>query len=95
MITDRGDRLSADSVRARTSGSAKLAAVSAMVEPISLLVAVRDGVVRIEGVVERRSEADILTHLVRGLDGVVDVDNAVSYRWNDRNVALSRELHIA
>jgi hypothetical protein len=30
-----------------------------------------------------------------GLDGVVDVDNAVSYRWNDRNVALSRELHIA
>jgi hypothetical protein len=46
-------------------------------------------------VVDRLSDADILTHLVRGLDGVVDVDSTVNYRWNDRDLALSRELHVS
>jgi len=65
-----------------------------MIDPAGLKVEVHGGVVRIEGTVDLRSDADILAHLVRGLDGVVDVDSAVTYRLNDRDVALSRELHI-
>lgn len=42
---------------------------------------------------DRRTDAEILVHMVRGLDGVVEVDSAVDYRWDDRDVALSRELH--
>jgi predicted transcriptional regulator len=65
-----------------------------MIDPAGLTVEVHGGVVRIEGTVDLRSDADILAHLVRGLDGVVDVDSAVKYRLNDRDVALSRELHL-
>jgi CBS domain-containing protein len=63
-----------------------------MIDPSGLEVEVHGGVVRIEGTVDLRSDADILAHLVRGLDGVVDVDSAVKYGLDDRDVALSREL---
>jgi CBS domain-containing protein len=66
-----------------------------MIVPAGIRVEVHGGVVRLEGVVDRRSDADILTHLVSGLDGVVDVDSTVNYRWNDRDLALSRELHVS
>jgi CBS-domain-containing membrane protein len=66
-----------------------------MIDPAGIRVEVHGGVVRLEGIVDRRSDADILTHLVRGLDGVVDVDSTVNYRWNDRDPALSRELHVS
>jgi CBS-domain-containing membrane protein len=65
------------------------------IDPAAVTVEVQDGVVRLGGVVDLRSDADILTHLVRGLDGVVDVDSSVHYRWNDRSPALSRELHVS
>ncbi len=63
------------------------------VDPAGIRVEVHGGVVRLEGTVDRRSDAEVLGHLVRGLDGVVEVDSAVGYRWDDRDVALSRELH--
>jgi CBS domain-containing protein len=66
-----------------------------MIDPAGIRVEVHGGVVRLEGIVDRRSDADILTHLVNGLDGVVDVDSTVNYRWNDRDLALSPELHVS
>jgi CBS domain-containing protein len=65
-----------------------------LVDPAGIRVEVHGGVVRLEGIVDRRSDAEVLGHLVCGLDGVVEVDSAVDYRWDDRDVALSRELHI-
>jgi len=65
-----------------------------MIDPAGLRVQVDGGIVRIEGTVDLRSDADILVHLVRGLDGVVDVVSSVTYRWNDRDLPLSRELRI-
>jgi CBS domain-containing protein len=66
-----------------------------MIDPAGIRVEVHGGVVRLEGIVDLRSDSEILTHLVRGLDGVVDVDSTVTYRWNDRDPAPSRELHIS
>jgi CBS domain-containing protein len=64
-----------------------------MADPADVRVNVDGGVVRLEGIVDRRTDAEILVHMVRGLDGVVEVESAVDYRWDDRDVALSRELH--
>jgi len=66
-----------------------------LIDPATIAVAVRGGVVRLGGVVDRRSDAEILTHLVRGIDGVVDIDSTVEFRWDDRDVALSHELHVS
>jgi CBS domain-containing protein len=63
-----------------------------MADPADVRVNVDGGVVRLEGIVDRRTDAEILVHMVRGLDGVVEVESAVDYRWDDRDVALSREL---
>jgi CBS domain-containing protein len=65
-----------------------------LVDPTTVRVEVHGGVVRLEGTVDRRSDVEVLAHLVRGLDGVVDVNSAVDYGWDDRDVAPSRELHI-
>jgi CBS-domain-containing membrane protein len=65
-----------------------------LVDPAGVRVEVHGGVVRLEGTVDRRSDAEVLAHLVRGLDGVVEVDSAVDYGWDDRDLAPSRELHI-
>ena len=64
------------------------------VDPTRVRVEVHGGVVRLEGTVDRRSDVEVLAHRVRGLDGVVDVDSAVEYGWDDRDLAPSRELHI-
>lgn len=66
-----------------------------LVDPVHVRVQVDGGVVRLEGTVERRSDADILPHLVRGLDGVVDVDSSLAYRLDDRHLSPSRELPIS
>jgi CBS-domain-containing membrane protein len=66
-----------------------------LVDPVHVQVDVTGGVVRLEGTVERRSDADILPHLVRGLDGVVDVDSSLEYRLDDRHLPLSREMHMS
>lgn len=65
-----------------------------LVDPTRVRVEVHGGVVRLEGTVDRRSDVEVLAHRVRGLDGVVDVDSAVEYGWDDRDLAPSRELHI-
>jgi CBS-domain-containing membrane protein len=66
-----------------------------VVDPVHVRVEVHGGVVRLSGTVERRSDAEILPHLVRGLDGVVDVDSALEYGFDDRNLSPSREHHVS
>ncbi len=53
------------------------------IDPITIRVVVRDGVVTVEGQVERRSLVPVLIGLVRAVDGVVDVDNRLSYEVDD------------
>jgi len=48
-----------------------------------LEVEVRFNVVTLAGEVNRRSDAEIVGRLVREMDGVVDVVNQLSYRWDD------------
>jgi osmotically-inducible protein OsmY len=67
----------------------------AVIDPARVRVEVRGGVVRLDGTVERRSDAEILPHLVRGLDGVVDVESALEFVVDDRNVSPSREHRIS
>ncbi|MFJ8966432.1 CBS domain-containing protein [Lentzea sp. NPDC102401] len=53
------------------------------VDPDSLYVAVTDGVVTVQGKLERQSEAEIAEHLIRALPGVVDVHNNLRPEWDD------------
>ncbi|KDN22051.1 CBS domain-containing protein [Amycolatopsis rifamycinica] len=46
-------------------------------------VEVRAGVVTVVGRVERRSDIDPVTRLIRELSGVVEVRNRLDYVWND------------
>ncbi|MBW0119018.1 CBS domain-containing protein [Pseudonocardia abyssalis] len=46
-------------------------------------VSVTDGIVTIDGTVEQRSTAEMAEHLVRRLDGVVDVVCTLAYRVDD------------
>lgn len=65
-----------------------------LVDPSAVDVEVRGGVVRLSGTVERRSDAEVLPHLVRGLDGVVDVESALDHRFDDRHTAPSGEQRV-
>jgi CBS domain-containing protein len=46
-------------------------------------VDVRYNVVTITGEVDRKSDAEILARMTRGLDGVVEVVSQLTYRWDD------------
>lgn len=49
---------------------------------------VRDGVVSLDGQVERRSERDLVTRWVGAVDGVVAVESRLEYEYDDRAVHL-------
>ena len=49
----------------------------------SIDVEVSSNVITLSGVVDRKSDAEILTRLTRDLDGVVGVVNELTYRWDD------------
>jgi len=51
--------------------------------PDRVRATVRDGVVTVEGLVERRSLIPLLTGLVRGVDGVVGVEERLRYDIDD------------
>jgi CBS domain-containing protein len=46
-------------------------------------VEVRYNVVTLTGEVDRRSDAEILTRMTKGLDGVVAVESQLTYKWDD------------
>lgn len=56
--------------------------------PGQVKVRVDEGVVRLEGQVDLRSEVPLLAHAVADVDGVVGVDNKVGYRRDDRRENL-------
>jgi len=49
---------------------------------------VRDGVVSLEGSVDRRSERDLIVRWVGSLDGVVAVESRLTFAYDDRGVSL-------
>ncbi len=65
---------------------------SVWLDPSNFDIAVDDGAVCIHGEVERRTDVEILIKLILGVDGVIDVDPALTYRFDDRNVTPAKEL---
>jgi len=53
------------------------------IDPDTVTVRVREGVVRLEGQLERRSLIPVLERLVSSVDGVVGVELALSYQIDD------------
>lgn len=62
------------------------------VDPLGIDVDVSDGVVTLQGQLERQSEVDIAEHLVRVLPGVVDVRNHLRCGWNDTTHTRQTEI---
>jgi osmotically-inducible protein OsmY len=60
-------------------------------DPTSVEVGVKDGVVRMRGEVDRRSDAEILVRLTLSVEGVIGVESSVMFRFDDRHVAPPRE----
>jgi CBS domain-containing protein len=54
-------------------------------ESDSVQVSVESNIVTLTGEVNRRSDVEILGRLARDVDGVVDVVNNLTYRWDDAN----------
>lgn len=46
-------------------------------------IEVCSNVIKLTGIVERRSDAEILGRLAGDLDGVVGIENRLTYRWDD------------
>ena len=53
------------------------------------------GSVLLRGGLHRRSEVEMLQHLVAGLDGVVSVDSQLRYEFDDTHVKPATEAHVA
>ncbi len=57
------------------------------IDPITIRVVVRDGVVTVEGQVERRSLIPVLLGLIHAVEGVVGVDSRLSFLIDDTAAA--------
>lgn len=57
------------------------------VDPATITVEVRDGVVTLRGELARRSMVPIAKSLVRRVDGVVDVDTQLTFTHDDTHTA--------
>jgi CBS domain-containing protein len=62
------------------------------VDPDTVRVEVRDGVVTLTGQLERRSLIPILVRLVHGLDGVVDVVDRLGFEVDDSTIMVPSDL---
>jgi CBS domain-containing protein len=60
----------------------------------SVEVTVRWNVVTLSGEVDRKSDAEILTRLTKELDGVVEVVDRLSYRWDDSKPSLVQAVSL-
>lgn len=67
---------------------------SMWLDPASIQVEVNDGVVRMQGEVDRRSDVEILGHLTLAVEGVVGVELSVSFRFDDRDVKPPTEQRL-
>ena len=64
------------------------------VDPETVTIAVRDGVVTLTGQLERRSLIPIAVSLVYGLDGVVDVVDRLTFEFDDSTITVPSDLLI-
>jgi BON domain len=64
---------------------------SMWLDPKTVEVVVEDGVVRVRGGVDRRSDVEILGRLTLSVEGVIGVESSVKFRFDDRHVAPPRE----
>jgi CBS-domain-containing membrane protein len=62
------------------------------VNPDTVTVEVRDGVVTLTGQLERRSLVPITVSLVHGLDGVVDVVDRLTFEVDDSPIMVPSDL---
>ena len=100
-IVSRSDLLQ---VFLRTDGELRDVVLSTIIPslltpaPETINVTVHWNVVTLSGEVDRKIDAEILTRMTRDLDGVVDVVDRLSYRWDDsaaepmRPVSLERSF---
>lgn len=85
-IVSRSDLLQ---VFLRTDGELRAEVLSTIIPsmllstPEKIQVTVHWNVVTLSGEVERKSDAEILARMTRDLDGVVEVVDRLSYRWDD------------
>lgn len=59
--------------------------------PEGIGIDVRSNVVTLSGELDRKSDVEILGRLTRELDGVVEVVNKLSYRWDDKAPSVWQE----
>ncbi len=64
------------------------------IAPGAVTVVVSAGIVGLRGSVARRSDVDIVKHVVASLDGVVRVDPDLTYAFDDRNVGPGVEARV-
>ena len=64
------------------------------VAPGAIAGSVEGGVVSLRGTVDRRTDVEIVEHVVATLDGVVGVDADLAYDFDDRHVRPSHEGHV-
>jgi len=88
-IVSRGDLLKAflrsdESIRREVQEDLMLRTL--VLEPGTVTVGVADGVVSLGGELESRSLAAILVRLARGVQGVVDVEDHLTYRLDDTHL---------
>jgi CBS-domain-containing membrane protein len=67
---------------------------SMWMEPDAVTVEVRDGVVTLRGQLERGSLVPMVVDLVRGLDGVVDVIDRLTFEFDDSTITVPSDLLI-
>lgn len=65
------------------------------ISPEMVEVEVAEGVVHLEGVLDRRSTVDTLVNLTRHLEGVVRVDSDLRWQFDDSEVRLPEEDRVA
>jgi len=68
-----------------------------VIDPATLRVDVTDGVVRLEGEMETRSLARILVRLAGAVEGVVAVDDRLTWRLDDARIGAEQSplaLHL-
>lgn len=68
---------------------------SMWIDPTTLEVDVDDGVVRLRGEVERRSEVEMLATLIGGVEGVMEVETLLTFRFDDRGVQAPTERRLS
>jgi BON domain len=67
---------------------------SMWLDPKTIDIEVDDGVVRIRGEVDRRSDVEILGRLTLGVEGVIGVESSVTFRFDDRHVQPPTEQRL-